>query len=119
MIIFIVALLFSAGFIAIVIVMVPAIRELKALLVDLRKTSVEVRELALEMKKISANLEGKLEGFDGILSHSQKIATHVGGALKVFNNTVFKHAEWLALIPAALWGWKQVVKLKRRKNERQ
>ena len=55
-IIFIVALLISAGFLTLVIVLVPAIRELKELLVDLQKTSTEVRELAEEMKKITGGL---------------------------------------------------------------
>jgi hypothetical protein len=118
-IIFIVALLFSAGFLTLVIVLVPAIRELKELLIDLQKTSAEVRGLAEEMKKISTDVEGKLAGFNGMLANSQKIATNVGSAFKMFNTTVFKNAEWLALIPALLWGWKTVTKLKRRKNERQ
>jgi predicted PurR-regulated permease PerM len=118
-IIFIVALLVSAGFLTLVIVLVPAIRELKELLIDLQKTSAEVRGLAEEMRKISSDVEGKLVGFNSMLSNSQKIATNVSSALKIFNSTVFKKAEWLALVPAILWGWKAISKLKRRKNERQ
>ena len=118
-IIFIVALLLSAGFLMLVIVIIPTIRELKELLIDLQKTSTEVRELAEEMKKISTDVEGKLVGFNDMLSNSQKIATNVGSAFKMLNNTVFKNAEWLALIPALLWGWKKAANFKRRKDERQ
>ncbi len=118
-IIFIVALLISAGFLALIIVLVPAIREMKALFIDLRKTSAEVRELTVEMKKISANVEGKLDGIDGMLSNSQKIVSNVSKAYSLLNNSVLKNAEWLALIPAILMGWKAVSKMKRRNNERQ
>lgn len=117
-IIFIVALLISAGFLALIIVLVPAIREMKALFIDLRKTSTEVRELAEEMKKISANVEGKLDGIDSVLSNSQKIVSNVGRAYSVLNSSVLKNAEWLALIPAIIMGWKAVTKMKRRKDER-
>ncbi len=123
-IIFIVALLFSAGFLALVIVLVPAIRELKTLFIDLQKTSTEARELVEEMNKISANVEGKLEGIDGMIANSQKIAANVGRAYSMLNNsvlkdTVLKNIEWLAMIPAVLLGWKAVSKIKRRKDERQ
>jgi predicted PurR-regulated permease PerM len=118
-IIFIVALLFSAGFLALVIVLVPAIRELKTLFIDLRNTSTEVRELAEEMRKISANVEGKLDGIDGMISNSQKIVTNVSRAYSLLNNSVLKNAEWLAMIPAILLGWKAVSRIKRRKDERQ
>ncbi len=118
-IIYVVSLLFTAGFLALVLVLVPALRELKALFIDLQKTSVEVRELAEEMKKISANVEGKLDGIDAMLSNSQKIAANVGKAYSLLNNSVLKNAEWLALIPAILMGWKAVSTMKRRKDERQ
>jgi predicted PurR-regulated permease PerM len=118
-IIFIVALVFASGFLALVIVLIPAIRELKELLIDLQKTSTEVRGLAEEMRKISSDVEGKLVGFNSMLSNSQKIASNVSGALKMFNVTAFRNFEWLAFIPALLLGWKAVSKLKRRKNERQ
>jgi hypothetical protein len=117
-IIFIVALLISSGFLALVIVLVPTIKELKALFIDLQKTSTEVREIAGEMKKISANVEGKLDGIDSVLSNSQKIVSNFGRAYSVLNSPALKNAEWLALIPAIIMGWKAVSKMKRRKDER-
>ena len=103
-IIFIVALAFSAGFLAIVIVLVPAIRELTALLADLQKTSGEVRELVEQAKNISSNVEGKLEGIDSIVSNTKTIATGVNRALKAANLNIAGKPELLALIPALLLG---------------
>jgi len=82
-IIFIVALAFSAGFLALVIVLVPAIRELRALLSDLRMTSSEVRELTEELNRISSSVGGKLDGFGGMLSKSQRISSNLGTALNL------------------------------------
>jgi len=118
-IIFIVALAFSAGFLAIVIVLVPAIRELTALLADLQKTSGEVRELVEQAKNISSNVEGKLEGIDSIVSNTKTIATGVNRALKAANFNIAGKPELLALIPALLLGYKAISRLKRRNNERQ
>lgn len=118
-IIYVVSLLVTAGFLALVMVLVPALRELKALFIDLQKTSAEVRDLTVEMKKISANVEGKLDGIDAMLANSRKIATNVGRAYSLLNDSVLKNAEWLALIPAILMGWKAVSTMKRRKDERQ
>ena len=118
-IIFIVALVFSSGFLALVIVLVPAIRELTALLADLQKTSTEVRDLAEQMKYISTNVEGKLEGIDHIMTNSRSIASNVTRVLGAFNNNMATKSEWLALIPALLLGYKAVTTLKRRKNGKQ
>lgn len=118
-IVFIVALLLSSGFLALIIVLVPAIREMKAFFIDMQKTSIEVRKLVEEMKKISANVEEKLDGFDSVLANSQKIVTNVGKAYTLLNSSVLKNVEWLALIPAIIMGWKAVSGIKRRKDERQ
>ncbi len=108
-IIVIVAIFISSGFLAIVIVLVPAIRELRALLVDMRKTSEEVRDLASEAKKISVNIENKLEGIDGIIANSKRISSIVGKAASRMENPAFKHLEWVAaLVPALILGWKAV-----------
>jgi predicted PurR-regulated permease PerM len=117
-IIFIVALAFSAGFLALVIVLVPAIRELRALLSDLRMTSSEVRDLTEELNRISSGIGGRIEGIGGVLSKSQKISSNVRMALNLASKLPLAKAEWLALVPAIMWGWKAVSRLKRRKNER-
>jgi hypothetical protein len=117
-IIFIVAVLISAGFLALVIVLVPAIRELTKLFVDLQKTSEEARELVIEARKISQNVEGKLEGVDSIITNAQKISSSVGKAATLLNNPLIKQFEWLAaLIPAILLGWKAVSKMRGKNKE--
>jgi predicted PurR-regulated permease PerM len=118
-IIFIVALCFSAGILALVIVLVPTIKELKNLLVDLQKTSAEVRAITEDIKKISSNVEGKIESFDGIFENSKQIAANVDKAFAMVNSSFGKHAEWLTLIPAALVAWKAISTLLRRKDEQQ
>ncbi len=116
-IIFIVALVFCTGFLVLIIVLVPALRELRNLFVELQKTSLEVRGLVEEAKKISANVEGKLEGIDGILASSQKIMSNISAALGKVNFKFMKYAELLALVPAILWGINKSKKMKRRKDE--
>ncbi|MBN2160225.1 MAG: DUF948 domain-containing protein [Spirochaetes bacterium] len=116
-VILIVALSFSAGIIALVVVLVPAIRELKNLFIEIRKTTSEVRVITEDTKKIISNVESKIESFDGIFENSKQIAANVDKAFAMVNDAFGKHAEWLALIPAALVGWKAVSALLRRKNE--
>ena len=98
--------------------LVPTIREVKNLLVDLEKTSAEARELIIEARKISENVEGKLEGFDGIITNAQKITSSVGKAASLLNNPAIRKFEWLAaLIPAVVLGWKAVGALRGKKEE--
>jgi len=117
-IIFIVALLFSAGFLALIITLIPALRELKNLFVDLQKTSAEARELVIEARKISENVEGKLEGIDGLMANAQKLTSSFGKATALLNNPAIKQFQWLiALIPAVLLGWKAVGMMRERNKE--
>ncbi len=117
-ILFIVALLFSAGFLALIITLIPALRELKNLFVDLQKTSAEARELMIEARKISENVEGKLEGIDGLMVNARKLTSSVGKATALLNNPAVKQFEWLiALIPAVLLGWKAVGMMRGRNKE--
>lgn len=117
-IIFIVALLISAGFLALVITLIPALRELNKLIIDLQKTSAEARELVIEARKISENVEGKLNGFNGIMANAQKLTTSVGKATALLNNPAIKQYQWLlALIPAVLMGWKAVGMIRGKKKE--
>ena len=118
-IIFIVALAFASGFLAIVIVLVPAIRELTALLADLQKTSTEIRELAEQAKTISSNVEGKLEGVDSFMASTRTIATGVNRALRAANIDIAGRPGLLALIPALIMGYKAISRLTRRNNGKQ
>lgn len=118
-IIFIVALAFSSGFLAIVIVLVPAIRELTALLRDLQKTSAEIRELTEQAKTISSNVEGKLEDVDRFIAGTRTIAAGVNKALSAANIDIAGKPGLLAVIPALIMGYKVISRLIRRNNEQQ
>lgn len=114
-----IALVLSGGFLAIVIVLVPALRELKNLLVSLQKTSDEARAVAEDVKKISSGVEGKIASLGGIVSNAQKITSSLGAVIKTSRSPAFKYVELLALLPAILLGWKVVSNARRKKNERQ
>jgi uncharacterized protein YoxC len=112
-IIFVVALIVSLGFLLLVITLVPAIQQLKSLLLDLEKTSVEVRDLAREAKRLGAMAEDRLEKVDTVLSQSRRMVDNAGDALHFINRNVLRRsAGLLAFLPAARLGWNLVKKIK-------
>jgi predicted PurR-regulated permease PerM len=112
-VIFVVALIVSLGFLLLVITLVPAIQQLKSLLLDLEKTSVEVRDLAREAKRLGAMAEDRLEKVDTVLSQSQRMVNSAGDALHFINRSVLRRsAGLLAFLPAVRLGWNLVKKIK-------
>lgn len=112
-VIFVVALIVSLGFLLLVFTLVPAIQQLKMLMLDLEKTSVEVRELAREAKHLSAVAQERLEKVDRVLSQSQRAVDNAGDALNFINRSVFRRsAGLLAFLPAVRMGWNLVKKIK-------
>ena len=112
-IIFVVAMIVSLGFLLLVITLVPAIQQLKSLLLDLEKTSIEVRDLAREAKRLGAMAEDRLEKVDTVLSQSQRMVNHAGDALHFINRSVLRRsAGLLAFLPAVRLGWNLVKKIK-------
>lgn len=112
-VIFVVALIFSLGFLLLVITLVPAIQQFKSLLLDLEKTSVEVRDLAREAKRIGAMAEERLEKVDTVLSQSRRMVDSAGDALHFINRSVLRRsAGLLAFLPAVRLGWNLVKKIK-------
>ena len=119
-IIFIVALILSVGFLMLVLTLVPAINQLKSLLVDLEKTSGEFRDLTIKMKAVSEKVDQDVEKVDAILDSSKETVDIVSRAMKLINKNVLKKsAGFLALIPAIKFGWNLVRKYKHKggKNE--
>ncbi len=114
-IIFIVALIISVGFLLLVLTLVPAINHLRMLFIELEKTSVEIRELTVELKRISANVGGKIENLDGMISTVKKVVKTTGEITQFINNNILKKAGILALFPAIKWGMNY---LSGRKNRR-
>jgi uncharacterized protein YoxC len=112
-IIFVVALVFSLGFLLLVITLLPAIQQFKALMVDLEKTSIEVRDLAREAKRLGAIAEDRLEKVDTVLAQSRHAVENAGDALRFINQNVLRRsAGLLAFLPAIKMGWNLVKKFK-------
>jgi predicted PurR-regulated permease PerM len=112
-IVFVVALVFSLGFLLLVITLIPAIQQFKSLLVDMEKTSLEVRDLARELKKVSAMAEERLEKVDLVLAQSRRTVETAGEALHFISQNVFRRsAGLLAFLPAIKMGWNLVKKIK-------
>lgn len=112
-IVFVVALVFSLGFLLLVITLVPAIQQFKALMADLEKTSLEVRDLAREAKRLSSIAEDRLEKVDMVLSQSKRTVEHAGDALQFISQNVLRRSVGLlAFLPAIKLGWNLVKKIK-------
>ncbi len=112
-IVFVVALVFSLGFLLLVITLVPAIQQFKALMADLEKTSLEVRDLAREAKRLSSIAEDRLEKVDMVLSQSKRTVEHAGDALQFISQNVLRRSVGLlAFLPAIRMGWNLVKKIK-------
>ncbi len=112
-IVFVVALVFSLGFLLLVVTLVPAIQQFKSLLVDMEKTSLEVRDLARELKRVSAMAEDRLEKVDLVLAQSKRTVENAGDALQFISQNVLRRsAGLLAFLPAIKMGWNLVKKIK-------
>jgi predicted PurR-regulated permease PerM len=112
-IIFVVALVFSVGFLLLVITLIPAIQQFKSMLLDLEKTSIEVRDLTRELKRVSVMAEERLEKVDNMLDQSKRTVENVGAALHFINKNVLRRsAGLLAFLPAVKMGWTLVKKIK-------
>ena len=112
-VVFVVALVFSLGFLLLVITLIPAIQQFKSLLTDMEKTSLEVRDLARELKRVSAMAEDRLEKVDMVLAQSKRTVENAGDALHFISQNVLRRsAGLLAFLPAIKMGWNLVKKIK-------
>jgi predicted PurR-regulated permease PerM len=112
-VIIIVAIILSVGFLLLIFSLVPAINELKFLLRDLQKTSAEARELVNKLKEVSDKVNQDIEKVDSILDTSRETIETASKSLKFLNKNVLKHsAGILTLLPAARFGWSVVKKMK-------
>lgn len=113
LLIFIVALVFSLGFLLLVFTLIPAIHQLKSLLGDLEKTSMEVRDLARDMKRTNGHVGEELDKLDCIMDTSKQTAEQIGDTFRFVNrNILARSASFLAFIPAIKFGWKLIKKIK-------
>jgi len=111
--IFIVALIFSVGFLMVVISLVPALNQLKSLLADLEKTSSEARELTKRLQDVSDKVDEDLEKINSIIDTTKESVGTVSNSIKFLNKNLIKQgAGVLAFIPALKLGWKFMKKRK-------
>ena len=114
-IIFMVALILSVGFLMLVLSLVPAINQLKSLLKDLEKTSSEARDLAAQLKSMSGKVDKDIEKFDHLLDSTNETVGTVKESFKFLNRNILKQtAGVIGVISAIRFGWNFVKKLKRR-----
>ena len=112
-IVFVVALVFSLGFLLLVLTLIPAIQQFKSMLLDLEKTSVEVRDLVRELKRVSVMAEERLEKVDIVLNQSRRTVENAGEVLHFISQNVLKRsAGLLAFLPAIKTGWNLIKKIK-------
>ena len=112
-IVFVVALVISLGFLLLVFTLIPAIQQFRSLMLDLEKTSIEVRDLAREAKRISVMAEERLEQVDLVLAESKRTVESAGDALHFISQNVLRRsAGLLAFLPAIRIGWNLVKKIK-------
>ncbi len=114
-IIFVVALILSVGFLMLVLTLVPAINQLKSLLKDLEKTSGEARDLAMQLKSLSGKVEKDIEKFDQVLDSTKETMGTVKESLSFINRNVLRQtAGVFGLVTAIRFGWNLIKKFKRR-----
>ena len=112
-IIFVVALVFSLGFLLLVLTLVPAIQQFKLLLLDMEKTSLETRDLVRELKRVSVMAEERLEKVDIVLDQSKRTVETAGEALQFISQNVLRRsAGLLAFLPAIKIGWNLIKRIK-------
>ncbi len=110
-IIFLVALIVSLGFLLLVINLIPAINQLKSLLIDLEKTSSEFRTLTHQLQHIGEKVDSQTEKIGAIIESSKNTVDFVSNAIGMINhNFLKKSAGILAIVPAIRFGWNLVKK---------
>jgi predicted PurR-regulated permease PerM len=112
-VVFIVALLISVGFLLLVLTLVPAINQLRLLMADLAKTSEEARDLTVKLQGVVERVDNEAEKVGEIIESSKKSLHVISKTLSLVNRNVLrKSAGVMALIPAIRFGWNMVRKTK-------
>jgi len=90
LIIFIVALVLSVGFLLVVFSLVPAINQFKSLMADLERTSTEARELTIRLKVLSEKIDEDVEKVNELLDSSKETFNIVSNSVKMINTSILK-----------------------------
>ena len=110
-IIFVVSLILSLGFLLLVFTLIPAINQFKTFLKELEKTSSEVGELTAKLKELTDKIDEKADHLDTVLVTSKKAVEVIHDSFSILNKKVLKKsAGFLAFLPAVKFGWNLVKK---------
>ncbi|MCU0287898.1 MAG: hypothetical protein MUF15_16095 [Acidobacteria bacterium] len=106
-------LVFTVGFLMIVLSVVPAINQLRVIMRDLEKSIGQINALTARLNNISAKVEVELDKIDLIIDSSKATVETISDSLRYVNINILKRTSGiLAFIPAVKFGWKLVKKLK-------
>jgi hypothetical protein len=112
-ILFIAALVVCSAVAVLVAALVPAINQLRTLLLDLEKTSVEVRDLTRHLKHLSIDMDERLQRVDSVIETSRDTVEEVSSTFRFINENVLRRtAGLLSFLPAVKLGWTLVKKIK-------
>jgi len=113
-VIVVVAIVLSVGFLLFILSLIPAINELKSLLADLQRTSAEARDLVSNLKELSQKVNEDIVKVDSILDSTKDTMDTASKSLKFINKNVLKHSAGIfALLPAVKFGWNMMKKKRR------
>jgi predicted PurR-regulated permease PerM len=116
-IVFILGIIFSVGFVLLLMSVIPAINQFKNLLADLEKTSAEVRDLTGELKETNQKINRSMDDVEKMIGTSKETMETVWNSMKKINKSYLKNsAGFVAMLPAIKLGWKLVKKYKGGKN---
>jgi hypothetical protein len=107
------AIVVSASFLLLVLALLPAIQQLRSVLLDLEKTSAEVRDLAREWKRLSHEVEDRMDKVDAVLDSTRQITEGTAETMLFFKRRVLQRTAGIfAFWPAIKLGWNLVRKIK-------
>jgi len=105
-IVFIVALIFSVGFLVLVLALVPMINQLKSLLRDFEKTSEEIRELTKDFQETTNKVNNEIDKADAMMNSSKRIIDTIANSVESVNkNVMAKSAGLMSILPIIKFGF--------------
>lgn len=103
---FIVALIFSVGFLVLVLALVPMINQLKSLLKDFEKTSEEIRGLTKDFQTTTNKINNEIDKADAMMESSKRVVDTIARSVESVNkNVMAKSAGFMSLIPIIKLGF--------------
>lgn len=106
-------MVFTAGFLVLLLSLVPAINQLRLLMRNLEETSSEVRNLTVKLQEVTENVNSNIEKVDSIVDASKRAVDAVSHSVGFVNRNLLKSSAGLvAILPAIKLGWRLMRKIK-------